>query len=254
MERRRRRRKTAWEIALETGIPASTVSQHLKQQGLGRIWRLEEELRSVAALRACRSWRSVPHRCQALRADRGGRTRDSRRSQSPRSEEWAGRWRSSASDDHTRLAYAEVLPAENAKYAVAFFRRALRWFGRLGIRCQRLLTDNAKCYAEAKAFPHAMRGRRHPAELHPSLHAQDQRQGGALHPDAKATLGLSPTVPDLRDPGRLASRLAQALQSSPTPSKPGKETAHGKTQTDPPTTCLGPTTRSGVNNILGHHS
>ena len=28
----------------------------------------------------------------------------------------------------------------------AFFRRALRWFESLGIRCQRLLTDNAKCY------------------------------------------------------------------------------------------------------------
>ena len=55
-------------------------------------------------------------------------------------------------DDHTRLAYAEVLPSENAKHAMAFLRRALRWFERLGIRCQRLLTDNARCYAESKAF------------------------------------------------------------------------------------------------------
>ena len=37
-------------------------------------------------------------------------------------------------------------------YAVAFFRRALRWFEQLGIRCRRLLTDNAKCYKESKAF------------------------------------------------------------------------------------------------------
>ncbi len=29
-------------------------------------------------------------------------------------------------DDHTRLAYAEVLPAENARYARAFFRRGLK--------------------------------------------------------------------------------------------------------------------------------
>ncbi len=55
-------------------------------------------------------------------------------------------------DDHTRLAYAEVLPKESAKYAVPFFRRALRWFERLGIRCRRLLTDNAKCYVESQAF------------------------------------------------------------------------------------------------------
>ena len=35
--------------------------------------------------------------------------------------------------------------------ATAFFRRALRWFESLGIRCQRVLSDNAKCYA-SKAF------------------------------------------------------------------------------------------------------
>ena len=54
-------------------------------------------------------------------------------------------------DDHTRLTYAEILPAENARYATAFFRRALRWFESLGIRCRRVLSDNAKCY-ESKSF------------------------------------------------------------------------------------------------------
>ena len=49
-------------------------------------------------------------------------------------------------DDHTRLAYAEVLPKESAPYATAFFQRALRWFGRLGIPVRRVMTDNAKCY------------------------------------------------------------------------------------------------------------
>ena len=55
-------------------------------------------------------------------------------------------------DDHTRLAYAEVFPSESGCHAVAFLRRALAWFARLGIRCRRLLTDNAKCYAESKLF------------------------------------------------------------------------------------------------------
>ena len=55
-------------------------------------------------------------------------------------------------DDHTRLAYAEVFPSENGQYATAFFRRALRWFESLGIHCQRLLSDNAKCYAVSKDF------------------------------------------------------------------------------------------------------
>jgi transposase InsO family protein len=48
-------------------------------------------------------------------------------------------------DDHTRIAYAEVLPKESARWASAFLRRALRWFARLGIHAERVLTDNAKC-------------------------------------------------------------------------------------------------------------
>jgi hypothetical protein len=39
-----RRRRTAQEISLDTGIPASTVSKHLKAQGLGRIWRMDEAI------------------------------------------------------------------------------------------------------------------------------------------------------------------------------------------------------------------
>jgi transposase InsO family protein len=54
-------------------------------------------------------------------------------------------------DDHTRLAYAEVFPSENAEYATQFLRRALRWFESLGIRCRRVLSDNAKCYS-SRAF------------------------------------------------------------------------------------------------------
>jgi transposase InsO family protein len=54
-------------------------------------------------------------------------------------------------DDYTRLAYAEVHPSENAACATRSFRRALRWFESLGVRCEQLLTDNAKCYA-SKAF------------------------------------------------------------------------------------------------------
>ena len=42
IERLRRRYKPAREIALETGVAASTLSRHLQDQGLGRLWRLEQ--------------------------------------------------------------------------------------------------------------------------------------------------------------------------------------------------------------------
>jgi transposase InsO family protein len=51
-----------------------------------------------------------------------------------------------ALDDHSRLAYSEVLPDEQAATAAAFWRRAVAWFAELGIRVERVLTDNGSCY------------------------------------------------------------------------------------------------------------
>ena len=148
MLRLRRRKKAAWEIAAETGVSAATVSRHLKAEGLGRLWRIEEaenppqryeheypgSLFHIDAKRFGRIER-IGH---AIHGDRRKRSRG------------AG-WEVVfvCVDDYSRLAYAEVHPAENAVCATRFFRRALRWFNSLGIRCERLLTDNAKCYGSS---------------------------------------------------------------------------------------------------------
>jgi transposase InsO family protein len=50
-------------------------------------------------------------------------------------------------DDHSRLAYAEVLPDERGATGAAFLERAIDHFARHGIaRIERLLTDNAWAY------------------------------------------------------------------------------------------------------------
>ena len=51
-----------------------------------------------------------------------------------------------AVDDHSRLAYAEVLADEKGATATAFLERAVVWFQRYGIRVERVLTDNGPCY------------------------------------------------------------------------------------------------------------
>jgi len=51
-----------------------------------------------------------------------------------------------AIDDHTRLAYAEVLPGQDKHACAAFLGRAIRWYQRHGIHVERVLTDNAKAY------------------------------------------------------------------------------------------------------------
>ena len=51
-----------------------------------------------------------------------------------------------AIDDHSRLAYAELLPSESPADCVAFLRRAVRWYGQRGINIERVLSDNGNGY------------------------------------------------------------------------------------------------------------
>jgi transposase InsO family protein len=64
-----------------------------------------------------------------------------------------------AIDDATRLAYVEVLRAEDGPTCAAFLWRALAWFRRLGVRVRQLMTDNAWAY-RAAAYAAVCRGQR----------------------------------------------------------------------------------------------
>jgi transposase InsO family protein len=49
-------------------------------------------------------------------------------------------------DDHSRLAYTEILADEQKQTAAAFLRRAAAWYAELGITIERVLSDNGSCY------------------------------------------------------------------------------------------------------------
>jgi len=49
-------------------------------------------------------------------------------------------------DDASRVAYVELRPTATAADAIAFVRRAVRWFARRGVRTERLMTDNGSAY------------------------------------------------------------------------------------------------------------
>jgi transposase InsO family protein len=51
-----------------------------------------------------------------------------------------------ALDDHSRLAYTEILPDERKDTAAAFWTRAQAFFAAAGITVHRVLTDNGACY------------------------------------------------------------------------------------------------------------
>lgn len=56
------------------------------------------------------------------------------------------------STDHSRLAYAEIHDDEKGPTCAAFLSRAAAFYASVGIRVQRVLTDNAKNYRRSHAF------------------------------------------------------------------------------------------------------
>ena len=51
-----------------------------------------------------------------------------------------------AVDDHSRLAYAEVLPTDRQHDALAFLERAQRWYREQGVVVEAVMTDNGPAY------------------------------------------------------------------------------------------------------------
>ena len=100
----------------------------------------------------------------------------------------------SAVDDHSRVAYSEVLADERAVTAVAFWQRARSWFAERGVSVRAVLTDNGSCYRSAD-FARALPGRRRPPSPHPPLPAADQRQGRTLQPHPSRGVGYVRCLP-----------------------------------------------------------
>jgi transposase InsO family protein len=155
----RRLRMTAAEIAETLAMPLSTVSAVLTRAGLGRLGRLglEQPLRYERS----RPGELVHVDVKQLGRIEGGagkrvtagikRNPDKRRVDAAGIERKTIGWEYAhvAVDDHSRLAYVEVLPDQKATTAIAFLRRAVAFYRRYGIEVERLLTDNGSAYVSA---------------------------------------------------------------------------------------------------------
>jgi transposase InsO family protein len=51
-----------------------------------------------------------------------------------------------AIDDHSRVAYVEILDDERGPTAVGFLDRAIEWFSTFGVRVRAVMSDNGSCY------------------------------------------------------------------------------------------------------------
>jgi transposase InsO family protein len=146
---------TAAEIAEILGLALSTVSLWLRRIGLGKRSRLAPpeppnryerrhpgELVHVDIKQLGRiSVRGAGHRVTGNRASQVTRKVDGKRRQATGFE-----YVHVMVDDHSRLAYAEVLEGLTARCAIAFLSRAVGWFAERGVKVQAVMTDNGSCY------------------------------------------------------------------------------------------------------------
>jgi transposase InsO family protein len=151
----RRLRFTGQEIAELLAMPETTVSGILTRIGMGRLGRLgmEPERRYERKrpgelihvdIKKLGRIQLPGHRITGNRSVHARRTRIGNKGRLLGTAGWE--FVHIAIDDATRLAYAEVLRDEKATTAVAFLRRALRFFGRYGITVERVMSDNGSCY------------------------------------------------------------------------------------------------------------
>ena len=145
------RRRTAYGPVRLAGVvahPPSTIGKVLRRHGCSRLPRP-----SAAARCARRYERERPG--ELLHVDTkqlgrfwepGKRVLGAQAGRPQRNRRVGWQHLHVAIDDHSRLAYAELLPSRDAVSCARFLQRAVAWYAEHGVAIERVLTDNAKAY------------------------------------------------------------------------------------------------------------
>ena len=152
IERLRRQRWTGKQIAAETGVSPATVSRVLRRQGLNKLSALEpaEPVR--------RYEREHPGELIHLDIKKLGRIGSV-------GHRITGRYPGAVNrhhgigwefvhvciDDASRVAFVKVMANQRRESAVIFLEAAVAYYAELGIRIERVMTDNGSCY-RSKTF------------------------------------------------------------------------------------------------------
>jgi transposase InsO family protein len=146
VENLRRQRYTGRQIAAELHVSPATVSRILRRRGLNKLSALEpsEPVRRYERehpgeiihidIKKLGRFNSIGHR---ITGDRTGQSND-------RGVGWE--YLHLAIDDHSRVAYSEILPDEKRRSCLRFLFNALRFFRAHGVKVQRVMTDNGTSF------------------------------------------------------------------------------------------------------------
>jgi transposase InsO family protein len=140
----RRRRLTQARIATSLGLSEATVSRVLRRAGLSKL----SSLQPVEPVQ--RYEHAAPGELLHIDTKKLGRiVRTGHRITGDRRDTVDGAgWEMLfvAIDDHARIGFTQMHADERTPAAVAFLRDAVAYYGRLGVRVQRLLTDNGSAF------------------------------------------------------------------------------------------------------------
>jgi transposase InsO family protein len=153
IEALRRQRLTGKAIAAEAGVSPATVSRVLKRLGLNKLSALEPqpvrryerehpgELIHIDIKKLGRFSR-IGHR---ITGDRTGQSKT-------RGTGWE--FVHVCIDDASRVAFSQLKKDQRKASAVAFLKAAVAYYASLGVKVQRVMTDNGSCY-RSRAFARA---------------------------------------------------------------------------------------------------
>ena len=146
IETLRRQRHTGEQIAAEVGVSPATVSRVLRRLGLNRLSALEpaEPVRRYERehpgelihidIKKLGKFNRIGHR---ITGDRTGQSNS-------RGVGWE--FVHVCIDDASRLAFSRIMKDEKKASAVAFLKAAVAYYASLGVKVERVMTDNGSCY------------------------------------------------------------------------------------------------------------
>jgi transposase InsO family protein len=146
VEALRRQRCTGEQIAQQLAISPATVSRILGRLGLNRLCALEPaapvrryerehpgELIHID-IKKLGKFNQIGHR---ITGDRTGQSNS-------RGVGWE--YVHVGIDDHSRIAFASIMPDQKKRSATAFLKVAVAYYASLGVKVERVMTDNGSCY------------------------------------------------------------------------------------------------------------
>ena len=154
----RRRRWSGAQIAAQLGVSTATVSRVLRRYGLNRLKALEPP-QPVRRYERQKPGELIHIDIKKLgRFHRPGHRVTGDRTGHSNSRGVGWEFLHVCIDDHSRVAFSQILPDEKKESAIAFLNAAIDYYKSLGVAVSRVMTDNGSCY-RAHAFRDACKTR-----------------------------------------------------------------------------------------------